>query len=482
MSELFEKSLRTLELPRVLEMLSAQAVSDEAKRRCLALRPETDIEDVERLQEETEAARRMMALRGSPGFSGVKPVREILDRADRGGCLSTIELLTVAGLLTSARRTRDYFNDKAGEKSAIDHLFHSLHGNRFLEEKIKSAILDEDTIADTASPELADIRRHMRQAQAKSRQILQKIISSPSYSKILQESLITQRDGRFVVPVKAECKADMPGLIHDISSSGATVFVEPMGVVQANNELIELQGKEKKEIQRILAQLSANAAAHKDDIGWDYDALVLLDCIFARAELSYRMEGIRPEIRHCCNSGAAILYPEFALDMVRPGIITYGNAPSEELEGAISLRPMMSLHSMIAQVRTVPTGTDISYGRLYRTTHDTRVAVLPIGYADGLSRLLTGKASFYLQGKLVPVIGRICMDMCMLDVSEVPDAKPGDIVTIFGYDDDGTLVPCERLAAAQGTINYELLCQISKRIPRICHRGAETSQILQYIV
>ena len=297
MSELFEKSLRTLELPRVLEMLSAQAVSDEAKRRCLALRPETDVEDVERLQDETEAARRMMALRGSPGFSGVKPVREILDRADRGGCLSTIELLTVAGLLTSARRTRDYFNDKAGDKSAIDHLFHSLHGNRFLEEKIKSAILDEDTIADTASPELADIRRHMRQAQAKSRQILQRIISSPSYSKILQESLITQRDGRFVVPVKAECKADMPGLIHDISSSGATVFVEPMGVVQANNELIELQGKEKKELQRILAQLSADAAAHKDDIGWDYDALVLLDCIFARAELSYRMEGIRPEIR-----------------------------------------------------------------------------------------------------------------------------------------------------------------------------------------
>ena len=192
--------------------------------------------------------------------------------------------------------------------------------------------------------------------------------------------------------------------------------------------------------------------------------------------------GIKPEIRHCCNSGATILYPEFALDMVRPGIITYGNAPSEELEGAISLRPMMSLHSMVAQVRTVPAGTDISYGRLYRTARDTRVAVLPIGYADGLSRLLTGKASFYLRGKLVPVIGRICMDMCMLDVSEVPDAKPGDIVTIFGYDDDGTLVPCERLAAAQGTINYELLCQISKRIPRICHRGAETSQILQYIV
>ena len=192
--------------------------------------------------------------------------------------------------------------------------------------------------------------------------------------------------------------------------------------------------------------------------------------------------GIKPEIRHCCNSGATILYPEFALDMVRPGIITYGNAPSDELEGALSLRPMMSLHSMIAQVRTVPAGTDISYGRLYRTKEETRVAVLPIGYADGLSRLLTGKASFYLQGHQVPVIGRICMDMCMIDVSNVPEAKPGDVVTIFGYDDDGTLLPCERLARAQGTINYELLCQISKRIPRICHRGAETSQILQYIV
>ena len=192
--------------------------------------------------------------------------------------------------------------------------------------------------------------------------------------------------------------------------------------------------------------------------------------------------GIRPEIRHCCNSGATILYPEYALDMVRPGIITYGNAPSAELEGAISLRPMMSLHSMIAQVRTVPAGTDISYGRLYRTKEPTRVAVLPIGYADGLSRLLTGKASFYLRGTMVPVIGRICMDMCMLDVSAVPDAKPGDTVTIFGYDEDGTLVPCERLARAQETINYELLCQISKRIPRICHRGDKTEQILQYIV
>ena len=297
MSELFDKSLRTLELPRVLELLSEQAVSAEAKQRALRIRPETEPEEVLRLLDQTDAARNLIGLRGSPSFSGVKPVAEALDRADRGGALNTRELLTIADLLTAARRAKEYFNDEAAEKTAIDHLFLSLHGNRFLEEKIKRAIPDEDTIADAASTELADIRRHMRAAQAKSRQILQRIISSPAYGKILQETIITQRDGRFVVPVKAEHKGDLPGLVHDISSTGATLFVEPMGVVQANNEYIELQAKEQKEIERILAELSAEAAAHREDIQWDYDTLVHLDLIFARGELSYKMNAVRPEIR-----------------------------------------------------------------------------------------------------------------------------------------------------------------------------------------
>ena len=297
MSELFDKSIRTLELPRVLQKLSDQAVSAEAKERALRLRPETETEEVLRLLDQTDAARQMIGLHGSPSFSGVKPVAEALDRADRGGSLNTKELLTIAGLLPAARRAREYFNDEAAEKTAIDHLFLSLHGNRFLEEKINRCIVDEDTIADAASTELADIRRHMRAAQAKSRQILQKIISSPSYAKILQETIITQRDGRFVVPVKAEHKGDMPGLVHDISSTGATLFIEPIGVVQANNEYIELEAKEQKEIERILAELSADVAAHREDIQWDYDALVHLDLIFARGQLSYKMDAIRPEVR-----------------------------------------------------------------------------------------------------------------------------------------------------------------------------------------
>ena len=183
------------------------------------------------------------------------------------------------------------------KRQVIDKLFLSLHPNRFLEEKITTAILDENEIADAASPELAEIRRHKRAAAAKGRQILQRIISSPSYRNVLQDALITQRGGRFVVPVKAECRGELPGLVHDTSSSGATIFVEPMGVVQANNELKELEAKEEKEIDRILYALSGEAASFSRDILWDYDILVHLDLIFARGELSYRMNAMRPELK-----------------------------------------------------------------------------------------------------------------------------------------------------------------------------------------
>ena len=360
MSDLFDKSIRTLELPRVRELLSEQAVSAEAKQRALRLRPETEPEEVLRLLDPTDAARTLLGLRGSPSLSGVKPVAEALDRADRGGALNTRELLTIADLLTAARRAKEYFNDEAAEKTAIDHLFLSLHGNRFLEEKIKRAIPDEDTIADAASTELADIRRHMRAAQAKSRQILQKIISSPSYGKILQETIITQRDGRFVVPVKAEHKGDLPGLVHDISSTGATLFVEPMGVVQANNEYIELQAKEQKEIDRILAEFSAEAAAHREDIQWDYDTLVHLDLIFARGQLSYKMNAVRPEVRrdgaiHLRKARHPLLDPKTAVPidielgdtfdtLVITGPNTGGKTVTLKTLGLLTLRTQCGLH------------------------------------------------------------------------------------------------------------------------------------------
>ena len=296
MSELFDKSIRTLELPAVLEMLSAKAVSEAAREKSRHIMPATERQEVLRLLDETDAAKERLGLYGSPSFSGVKDVSEPLARADRGGMLNTRELLNIAGLLTAARRVYEYDEERKGEATAIDRFFSALHTNKYLEDRIHGAILDEETIADTASAELTDIRRKMRIAASKGRQILQKIISSPSYAKVLQEALITQRDGRFVVPVKAECKGSLPGLVHDISSSGATLFVEPMGVVQANNELKELEAREEKEIERILRELSAQCADAMEYILLDYDMLVHLDMIFARAQLSYTMNASRPEV------------------------------------------------------------------------------------------------------------------------------------------------------------------------------------------
>ena len=192
--------------------------------------------------------------------------------------------------------------------------------------------------------------------------------------------------------------------------------------------------------------------------------------------------GVQIELRHCCSSGATILYPEFALDMVRPGIATYGLAPSADAAGVLDLRPIMSLHTSVAQIRDVPAGTDVSYGRTYTTEKPTCMAVLPIGYADGLSRALSGKVSFRIHGKDAPVIGRICMDMCMVDVSGIEGVSVGDTATLFGYDETGALIPCERVSDALGTIPYEVLCFVNKRIPRFYTENGRPSQILQYIV
>ena len=295
--DFYEKSLNTLELPVVLEMLAAEAVTEGGKEACLALRPSGDKLEVKTRLCETSAAKEMMVVRGSPSLSGIKDIRPSLSRADLGGSLNTTELLNIARVLQCARLVKGYVSDDKVGKTSIDHLFAALHANRFLEEKISSSIVGEDEIADSASSELANIRRKIRAAGARVRECLQKIISSPSYAKVLQEPIITMRSDRFVVPVKAECKGAIQGLVHDISASGATLFIEPMAAVKANNELRELAAKEKAEIERILAELSAECAAHAEDIASDYSYLVMLDTIFAKAKLSYKLNAMEPELR-----------------------------------------------------------------------------------------------------------------------------------------------------------------------------------------
>ena len=286
----FEKSLTTLELPAVLEMLAQQAVGETAKEQALRLTPSGDKAEVKRRLDETTAAKTMMVVRGSPSFSGVKDVRPSLARADLGGALNTRELLDIARVLQCARLVRSYIADDTVGKTPIDYLFYALHANKFLEEKINTSIVGEDEIADGASHELASIRRQMRAAASRARDALQKIISSPSYAKALQEPIITMRSDRFVVPIKADHKGAVSGLVHDVSASGMTLFIEPMAAVKANNELRELAAKEKLEIERILAELSADCAEHRDDIDSDYQVLVCLDLIFAKAKLSYKLD------------------------------------------------------------------------------------------------------------------------------------------------------------------------------------------------
>jgi len=294
MTERYEKSIRTLELPQVLELLAKKAVSPEAQERCRKMRPSGWLKDVQILQAETAAARSMMDRGNTPTFGGLKPVDAALQRADLGGALNPRELLDIAGVLRCARTAQSCMGD--GENSTcIDQMFRSLRANKTLEDRIFGAILSEEEIADNASPELADIRRKIRVSSGKAREVLQHLISS-SAAKYLQEPIITIRSNRFVVPVKSEFKGLVPGLVHDVSSSGSTFFVEPMAAVKANNELRELYAREEKEIARILAELSNEAAGYRESILDDYTLLVGLDMIFARAKLAYQMEAIQPEL------------------------------------------------------------------------------------------------------------------------------------------------------------------------------------------
>ncbi len=293
MSELYEKSLIKLELPLVLEQLATCAGSQGGKEACLRLRPTSDLEDVNLLLEQTTAASDLCTRKGNPIFSDVSDVSASLERADRGGSLQPIELLRIAAVLRCARNIKGYVAEDE-KATVLDSLFGALTPNKYLEDRIFGAILSEEEIADNASPALADIRRHMRIQAGKIRDGLQKIISSPAYSKYLREPIITIRQGRYVVPVKSEHKNDVPGLVHDVSATGSTYFVEPMSAVNANNALRELELKEKKEIERILAELSAEAAAHREDINLNYAMLVQLDVIFAKAKLAYRMQAWAP--------------------------------------------------------------------------------------------------------------------------------------------------------------------------------------------
>lgn len=288
------KNHKTLELDLILEKLAAECSCDDAKDLARGLKPACDMAEVEMLLQQTEDAFSLLARFGGPSFSGLKNVNNSLHRAAAGGSLNPKELLDIAYCLRALRTLDEWRNHSSGVKTSLDFFFEGITSNKYLETKILSCIVSEEEIADKASDTLFDIRKKIRSKENSIREKLDSLIHSSHYQQFLQEAIITQRNGRFVVPVKAECRGNVPGLVHDTSSTGATVFIEPASVVDANNDIKVLQGKERDEIMRILYELSAESGDFAESIKHSYESAIRLNLIFAKAHLAYKMKATKP--------------------------------------------------------------------------------------------------------------------------------------------------------------------------------------------
>lgn len=288
------KNHKTLELDLILEKLAAECSCDDAKDLARGLKPAGDMAEVEMLLQQTEDAFSLLARFGGPSFSGLKNVNNSLHRAAAGGSLNPKELLDIAYCLRALRTLDEWRNHSSGVKTSLDFFIEGITSNKYLETKILSCIVSEEEIADKASDTLFDIRKKIRSKENSIREKLDSLIHSSHYQQFLQEAIITQRNGRFVVPVKAECRGNVPGLVHDTSSTGATVFIEPASVVDANNDIKVLQGKERDEIMRILYELSAESGDFAESIKHSYESAIRLNLIFAKAHLAYKMKATKP--------------------------------------------------------------------------------------------------------------------------------------------------------------------------------------------
>ncbi len=291
-----QKHIKTLELDKVLNLLSLCCSMDETKEKAKEIMPKNNFHEVNELLKETEDAFLLSARFSAPTFGKVTNVISLLSRAEMGGVLNMHELLKIGELLRVSRTVKSWKETNAENfNTSLDKYFNKVTPNKYFEEKIFSYIKSEDEMSDNASETLYNIRKKIRKASLAVREKLEKTIKG-SAAKYLQDSIITQREGRFVVPVKAENKSAVPGLVHDTSSSGATLFVEPMAVVELNNDIRVLKSKEKEEIERILYELSADAAVFANSAKISYNALLSLDLIFAKAALGYKMKATVPKI------------------------------------------------------------------------------------------------------------------------------------------------------------------------------------------
>ncbi len=445
-----DKNFKTLELDIILEKLANECTCDDAKDMALSLKPCTDLNEVELLLSQTEDAFSLLARFGGPSFSGLKNVNNPLHRAAAGGSLNPKELLDIGYCLRSIRALDEWHGHCSGVRTKLDFFFEGITTNKYLETKIFTSIISEEEIADKASELLADIRRKIRSKESSIREKLDSMIHSAHYQQYLQEAIVTQRSGRFVVPVKAEHRGNVPGLVHDTSSTGATVFIEPTSVVDANNDIKVLQGKERDEIMRILYEISAEAGEFAESIKHSYNCAVMLNLIFAKAHLAYKMKATKPLLNN---------------------------------EGIVNLKK--ARHPLIDKNKVVP--TDIRLGEEY----DTLVITGPnTGGKTVTLKTLGLLSAMAMCGLLLPVADRsrlAVFDKILVDIGDEQSiaqslstfsAHMVNIIEIMSKADNHSLVLIDELGA--GTDPIEGAALAVSIIEKLRSQGATIAATTHY--
>lgn len=445
-----DKNFKTLELDIILQKLADECTCDDAKDLALSLKPASDMNETELLLSQTEDAFSLLARFGAPSFSGLKNVNNPLHRASAGGSLNPKELLDIAYCLRALRGLDEWRSHCSGVKTSLDFFFEGVTTNKYLEQKILTCIISEEEIADKASDALYDIRRKIRSKENSIREKLDSLVHSSHYQQFLQEAIVTQRGGRFVVPVKAECRGSVPGLVHDTSSTGATVFIEPASVVDANNDIKVLQGKERDEIMRILFELSAEAGEFSESIKHSYESAVRLNLIFAKAHLAYKMKATKPILNN---------------------------------EGIIQLKK--ARHPLIDPKKVVP--TDISLGEEY----DTLVITGPNTGGKTVSLKTLGLLTLMTMcGLLIPVSDKskiAVFDKILVDIGDEQSIAQSlstfsshmvNIIDIMKKADGSSLVLIDELGA--GTDPVEGAALAVSIIEKLREKGAVIAATTHY--
>ncbi len=291
-----EKDCKTIELDKILMQLKEYVVCDATKETALLLRPSSETDEVKTMLYETNVMTSLLQKYSAPRYSNVAGVVDIMNRAVKGGALSAGELLHIASAFRNFRYLKSWFNSAEIEDNQMEYKFHQLSENILLENSIYDAILSETEIADTASAELFDIRKKIRNTESSIRDKLDSMIRSQNYQKFLQESVITLRNNKFVVPVKAEFKNEVNGVVHDVSATGSTLFVEPASVVEANAKIMQLRNNEQDEINRILANLTDLVAENATFFNVSYETMLDIDLLLAKGKLALSMSAFCPTV------------------------------------------------------------------------------------------------------------------------------------------------------------------------------------------